>query len=150
MFFGNSSPSYAATSSAGLADYLQQFSNPTMATVPQAMIGQMPGTGTWNMVDGNVGSALQQGPAGLGFNLDTGKLALSGLQTLSNLWGAFQSNKMAKDQLKFAKETTNTNLNNQIQTYNTSLADRINSRAKVNGQNQQSVDEYLALNRLAR
>ena len=147
MFFGNSSPSYAATSSAGLADYLQQFSIPSMANAPQAMIGQMPGTGTWNMTEGFNAPVDANG---LGFNLDTGKLALSSLQTLSNLWGAFQSNKMAKDQLKFAKETTNTNLNNQIQTYNTSLADRINSRAKVNGQNQQSVDEYLALNRLAR
>lgn len=147
MFLTNSPTNYAATTGAGLADYLQQFSNPNMLAGPQAMMGSVPGTGTWNMTEGFNAPVDAKG---LGLNMDTLGLGLSGLQALSNLWGAFQSNKLAKDQFKFAKETTNTNLNNQIQTYNTSLTDRINSRAKVNGQNQQSVDEYLALNRLAR
>lgn len=139
---------YGENQTSALAALLSQLTQPQISTAPSTMIGARPGTGTWNMIDGAVAPA--GGGFDFGMNLDTGKLALSGLQTLGNLWGAIQSNNMAKDQFKFAKETTNTNLNNQIQTYNTGLTDRINSRAKVNGQNQQSVDEYLALNRLAR
>ena len=92
-------------------------------------------------------SALSEG---LGFNMGTAQLALGGLQTIGNLWGAFQANKMAKKQFKYTKEVTDTNLNNSIKSYNTALSDRINSRAVVNGLTQDQVNSYLSSNSLAR
>ena len=143
------STGFAPNQMESLAAYLSQFSQPQAAIgSPSAMIGAQPGTGTWNMIDGAVAPAA--GGMDFGMNLDTGKLALSGLQTLGNLWGAIQSNNMAKDQFKLTKDIANTNLNNQIQTYNTSLTDRAMARAKVQGDDQSTVDQYLALNRLSR
>lgn len=88
--------------------------------------------------------------SGLGLNIGTGQLALGGLGAIASLWGGMQANKLANDQFKFTKQTTNTNLNNQIKSYNTSLEDRINSRAAVNGNDQAYVNDYLSKNRLTR
>ena len=85
-----------------------------------------------------------------GFNPDTFKFGLQGLGTLGNLWGAFQANKLARDQLDFAKNITNTNLNNSIQSYNTSLADRARARGIAENQDQSQIDDYIARNRLSR
>lgn len=85
-----------------------------------------------------------------GFNPDTFKFGLQGLGTLGNLWGAFQANKLARDQLDFTKNITNTNLNNSIQSYNTSLADRARARGIAENQDQSQIDDYIARNRLSR
>ena len=56
----------------------------------------------------------------------------AGIQGLGAIGGLMQNRKavkLAKDQFKFAKEFANTNLNNQIKTYNTALEDKINARA---------------------
>lgn len=70
---------------------------------------------------------------GLGMNVGTGQLALSGLGSLAGLWGASQQNKMAKEQFSFQKNMANTNLNNQMKSYNTALEDRMTSRGAVEG-----------------
>jgi len=88
--------------------------------------------------------------SGFGFNLPTANMALSGLGVLGNLWGGFQANSIAKDQLRFTKDVTNTNLNNQIKSYNTSLEDRARSRAAVEGQSTADMQAYLDKNRLSR
>lgn len=55
-------------------------------------------------------------------------LILGGVQVLGNLWSSYQAHKMAKEQMAFAREQWNTNLQNQTQTYNTALEDRIRGR----------------------
>lgn len=87
---------------------------------------------------------------GLGMNIGTGQLALSGLGALTSVWGGMQANKLANDQFKFTKQTTNTNLNNQIKSYNTSLEDRITARAAVQGNDSAYVSDYLNKNKLTR
>ena len=81
---------------------------------------------------------------------DKANLALSGLQTLGNLWGAFQSMKLAKKQFKFTKDFAETNLANQIKSYNTQIADRARSRGVMEGQTPGQVSQYISANALAR
>ncbi len=84
----------------------------------------------------------------LGMNLGTGQLVLGAIGTLGNLWAAFQAQKLAKEQFDFQKGVTNTNLANQIQSYNTSLVDRINARSFMQGDSQETTDAYIAANSL--
>lgn len=86
----------------------------------------------------------------LGFNLPTANLALSGLSTIGNLWAAFQAQKLAKQQFKYTKNVTDTNLANQMKSYNTTLADRAFSRAKVEGRDNASAQTYIDANQLKR
>lgn len=86
--------------------------------------------------------------SGFGANLDTAKLALSGLGTIGNLWAAFQAQKLAKKQFDFTKRITETNLANQVQSYNTTLEDRGRSRAFTEGQNAADAQSYIDKNRL--
>lgn len=103
----------------------------------------------------SVGGAVGQGAtsglgAGFGANIGTGQLALTGLTALASLFGASQQNSLAKKQFSFQKNLANTNLNNQIQSYNTSLEDRLNSRGVAEGRTSEYTAEQLARNRLTR
>ena len=102
--------------------------------------GGLGGNGGWNT--GNIGAGINW-QQGLG-------MGLQGLNTLGNIWGAWQSNKLAKDQLNFTKMITNTNLNNQIKSYNTALEDRSRSRAAVEGQTSAEAQAYVDKNKLSR
>ena len=93
--------------------------------------------------------AAQMGTS-LGFNMPTANLALSGLSTIGNLWAAFQAQKLARQQFKYTKNVTDTNLANQIKSYNTTLADRSYSRAKVEGRDNTSAQSYIDSNSLRR
>jgi hypothetical protein len=88
--------------------------------------------------------------SGLGMNLGTAQLALGGLQTIAGIWGAWQANKLAKDQLNFQKGVVNTNLANQVQSYNTTLEDRARSRAHTQNQDPSTADDYIAKHSLRR
>lgn len=103
----------------------------------QGLFGAASGTGT-------------SGASGLGMNMGTAQLALGGLSALGSIFGASQASKLAKDQFKFTKDVTNTNLNNQIKSYNTALEDRITARAAMQGNDASYVSDYLAKNRLSR
>lgn len=76
--------------------------------------------------------------------------AIGGLQALGSLWMASKQMKLAKKQFKFNKDITNTNLNNQMQSYNTALADRARSRGVMEGQTPDQVSEYIRNNSLSR
>ncbi len=79
-------------------------------TTPQVgSTGAQQGSGFWSK-DGGAG------------------LVLGGIQVLGNLWSSYQAHKMAKEQMAFAREQWDTNLENQTQTYNTALEDRIRGR----------------------
>lgn len=76
--------------------------------------------------------------------------ALNGLQTIGQLWGAYQTNKMARKQLSFAKDAFETNVGNQIKTYNTSLSDRAHAREGLSGNSPEQVRAYIESNKLVR
>ena len=82
----------------------------------------------------------------LGFNLGTGQLILGGVQALGNLWAAWEAQKLAKEQFNFQKGVTNTNMANQIQSYNTQLTDRINARAHMEGRPEGYAQTYIEEN----
>lgn len=85
--------------------------------------------------------------SGFGANVPTFQLALSGLSTIGNLWGAFQAQKLAKQQFNFTRDITNTNLGNQIKSYNTQLQDRASNRAIVEGKDYSGWYDTNKLNR---
>lgn len=64
------------------------------------------------------------------------------------LWSGIQANKLAKDAFNFQKEAFQTNLANQISSYNTSLEDRIRARYAQNNRTQAEADAYIADHRL--
>jgi hypothetical protein len=87
---------------------------------------------------------------GLGANMDTAKLALSGIGTLGSLWGAFKAASLADKQFKYTRDVTETNLANQLKTYNTGLTDRANNRAIVEGRSPAETAAYIDANKLTR
>lgn len=104
-----------------------------------------PGAGGLGIPSVGVGGA---GGSGLGFNSGTLGLAIGGLQTIGSLWQAWQANKLAKEQFEFQKDFANTNLANQIQSYNTTLEDRGRSRAFTEGQSPEEAQAYIDENSL--
>ena len=97
---------------------------------------QAPNTGFWAPGNNSVMGKPGVGGAGtgIGWNTETLGLGVQSLAAIGGLYNAFQSNKLAKDQFAFTKEVTNTNLNNQIKTYNTTLEDRALARGRLNGE----------------
>ena len=85
---------------------------------------------------------------GLGFNLGTADFALGGIGTIGNLWMAYQAQKLAKEQFAFQKDIMNANFANQLQSYNTALTDKINSRTAQEGGDTLDAQEYIDRNRL--
>jgi hypothetical protein len=105
----------------------------------------MPNWGNDPTVTGSYGDAPTFDPMGNqqgGWNTDTLQTGFQGLATLGNLWGAFQGNKLARKQLSLATDAYNTNLTNQIKSYNTQLEDRIRGRhAPTNAAGQAEADQ---------
>lgn len=140
---GNQTPQPAAMS--WMSNNNQNFNTPAMNYNPGAAIGMSTNFGTSAPNTFMSGSASQ-----LGMNIPTFQLGLGALGSLANIYSGFQANKLAKDQLNFAKSVTNTNLNNQIKSYNTALEDRARSRATAENRDQSSADAYIAANKLTR
>lgn len=87
---------------------------------------------------------------GWGFNIPTMKLGIEGLSALGGLYTAFKANGLAEDRFDFAKDVTNTNLRNQIASYNTSVRDRARARGVAEGQSQEQINNYVSANSLRR
>lgn len=115
---------------------------------------QVPNTGFWapgnNSVMGK--SGVGGDGTGIGWNTETLGLGVKGLAAIGGLYNAFQSNKLAKEQFAFTKEVTNTNLNNQIKTFNTTLEDRARARARLDGREDTEgyTQDYVKKNRISR
>ena len=128
-------------------------SGPNLASMGGGQ-GLVPPTDSWwgnsnSPLGGKGGGAYD---SGIGWNLDTLNTGFKGLAAIGGLYGAFQSNKLAKKQFEFTKEVTNTNLNNQIKTYNTSLEDRARARGRLDGVGDPEAyaRDYVAKNQLTR
>ena len=87
-------------------------------------------------------------PLEFGMNIPTAQLGLTGLGTLGNLWGSFQSNKLARDSFDFQKGMAEKNYANQIKSYNTALTDRATSRGFVQGDSADTTQQYINNNKL--
>jgi hypothetical protein len=135
--------------------YTPQFVNPQDLTFggwnPSQNLMPTPTVGPGSMPTGTAPTVMAPTfGSNFGFNVPTAQLALSGLGTLGSLWGAFQSAKLAKKNFNYTKDVTESNLANQIKSYNTSLEDRIRSRAAVEGMSPEQAASYLDRNRLTR
>ena len=87
-------------------------------------------------------------PLEFGMNIPTAQLGLTGLSTLGNLWGSFQSNKLARDSFNFQKGMAERNYANQIKSYNTALTDRATTRGFVQGDSAGETQQYINDNKL--
>ena len=136
----------------GFADQINYgASNPTGVYMQNASSGyQAPqgitGPGVGQVAAPQVGGTNNNLSTPLGMNLGTGQLVLGGVGTIGNLWSAWQAQKLAKDQFNYQKGITDTNLTNQIQSYNTALSDRITSRGFTQGDSQSTIDQYIEEN----
>ena len=100
------------------------------------------------LADKKVGSPDSGLGTGLGVNVGTGQLALSGLGALTGIWNASKQNKLAKEQFNFQKDFATTNLNNQTKTYNTALEDRMTARGAAEGRSADYTANEIARRRL--
>ena len=144
-------------------DYLSPFkvdsvSNQSLGMNFSPDLGGMPNWGNDPTVTGSYGDAPtfdtignQQGGSDLGWNMGTLNTGFKGLATLGNLWGAYQGNKLARKQLALSTDAYNTNLTNQIKSYNTQLEDRIRGRhAPTNAIGQAEATKQIEANKLVR
>jgi hypothetical protein len=83
-----------------------------------------------------------------GLNLDGLGSIMKGIGSVGEMYAALKSIGVAKDNLKFQKESYNTNLGNQTKTYNTNLEDKIASRYAYEGKSSADVDAYVEKHRL--
>ena len=117
---------------------------------------QAPNAGFWapgnNSVLGKNYGGVGGAGTGLGWNTETLGIGIQGLAAIGGLYNAFQSNKLAKEQFDFTKEVTNTNLNNQIKTFNTTMEDRARARARLDGREDTEgyTQDYMNKNRISR
>ena len=74
---------------------------------------------------------------------------MSMIGNLSNIWSGIQQNRLARDNFNFQKGVMNTNLANQISSYNTALEDRVAGRYsdRERTANQAEITDYLDRNR---
>lgn len=67
---------------------------------------------------------------------------------IGKVWAALQTNKIAKESLAFEKSSYNTNLANQLASYNMALSDRAYSRTAQNNGTQADAQAYISQNKL--
>lgn len=135
----------------------QQSTTPAMNFGATSAGDYLPsGTGLQSILGGGTNTSMQGATSGagalsgLGMNIPTFQLGLGALGSLAGIYSGFQANNLAKDQLSFTKQITNTNLNNQIKSYNTALEDRARSRAVAENRDSASADAYIEKNKMTR
>lgn len=139
-------------------DNILSFQQPDMSILNTPGMGSIADVDAYNRIAGltdigtNGGGLFGGGGAlGTGMNgFQLGNLALSGLGTIGGLIGSLGSLSLAKKQFNMQKSFGETNLNNQIKAYNTSLDDKARSRAVVEGQSDAERDAYIEENKATR
>ena len=126
-------------------------SNPTGSYLQNTASGQqvtqgITGPGVGQQVAPQVGGVNNNLSTPLDWNIGTGQLVLGGIGSIGNLWSSWQAQKLAKEQFNYQKGITDTNLANQIQSYNTALSDRIAARGFMQGDSQSTIDQYVENN----
>lgn len=96
------------------------------------------------------GTEQQSAGFNFGWNAPSFQFGIQGLSTLGNLYQGFQANKIAKQQLAWAKEFGNANLNNSIKSYNTAIEGRANARQSSMGWTPEQIAAYTDKNKLTR
>ena len=136
----------------GFADQINYgASNPTGAYMQGVASGQqapqgITGPGVGQVAAPQVGGMNNSLSTPLSMNIGTGQLVLGGIGTIGNLWAGWQAQKLAKEQFNYQKGITDTNLANQIQSYNTALSDRMVARGFTQGDSQSTIDQYIEEN----
>lgn len=135
--------------------------NSALSNLPQSQMtgGIMdtfntPGIGVagFNQGIGNFGGGFGQNTnsSPLGLNLGTLQGIVGGIGAIGNIWQSMQANRLARQQFSYMKDITETNLANQIKSYNTQIADRGRARGFTEGQTQEQIDDYVNSNSLSR
>lgn len=115
---------------------------PSMSLVPPVTPGATP------VAPGTTTAPTEQG--WFGRNMDNGNIGdIAGMiGGFGQIWSGIQANNIAKETLSFQKSAFDTNLANQIQSYNTELGDRIKARYAQEGRPRGDAREYIQKNRL--
>lgn len=95
-----------------------------------------------------LGGAGSTDLSGLGLNIPTLQLGLSGISSLAGLYTGLKSLGLAQDQFDLTKQAYQTNLANQTKSYNTALSDKATARGVMEGQNSDQVAAYIKANSL--
>lgn len=99
---------------------------------------------------GDDSSGSNNNNTALGFNIPTFKLGLDALTSLAGMYNSWNMNKLAQQQFNLQKDVLNTNLNNQIKSYNNSLADQLRSRAAMETGDANAYDSLIEERKLTR
>lgn len=126
--------------------YLQSDSLPNFSADAGPTGGMFSGIGDWAKSSGMFGSTDTK----TGIKTDGwGNMALGGLQAGAGLYMGMQQYGLAKDQLAEGKRQYNQNYDNQRKMTNSRLEDRQRARVASNSGAYESVDAYMAKNRIA-
>ena len=98
---------------------------------------------------GALDDATKVTDSGFGMNMPTLQFGLSALTGLGNLYGAYQSNKLANKSFDYSKSMADKNYKNTVASYNTALEDQRNVRGVMEGKSQAQVQSEIDRNRLA-
>lgn len=107
--------------------------------------GQFNAFGDFAKNSGMVGSIRADGTRDMGW----GGLAVGAASSLMNGWMGYQNLKVAKDQLRFQKDAFAKNWSAQKTAMNSAMEDRQRARVASNSSAYESVDSYMAKNRIA-
>lgn len=122
-------------------------SSPVSAAPLAALGGAAGAASTGGSILGSAGGAAAKG-GGLAGGLQTAGSAVGILGGLANIYLGFKAAKLAKRQFGFQKDAYNNNLVNSVQTYNTSLEDRVRARHNTESRSASETNSYLSNNRL--
>lgn len=126
---------------AAQANYLEGLSLGTREGMAQAQIGNL------NAQTELMGK--QAANTGFGFNLGTMNTVLGGLGAISNMYYARKNYKLAKDQWATQKSVMNTNMMNQIQSYNTALRDKAEMTERMSSNvTKEDTEKYVEENKM--
>lgn len=141
---GGASPTGGGMNMSGMAPVGVTDPGMLSSMTPQSLNFQAPDIAGGAGAAGGIGKSNGIGTMGY---VNAG---LSGLQTLGSLWMGLKQMKLANKQFNFSRDMANTNLANQMKTYNTALSDRARSRGFTEGQSQGQIDSYTAANSLSK